>query len=110
MLYRLRRTTAALCLIVLVACTVTPSSASARRSSILNNSDSEANNETSPVMVDLILLRPLGLMTFVLSTALFVVPVLPITLVTRPTEIGKPMRLMLVVPFRYVWVDPLGSH
>ena len=111
MLYRIRRMTAAVCLLVLVAGTVIPVSASAgRNNKFLNGSDSEANNMTTPVMADLVILRPLGIAAFVLSTALFFVPVLPITLATRPGEIGKPFYHMLVEPFRFVWVDPLGSH
>ena len=108
---RIRRTTAALCLVLLVAGTMIPMSASAGRSnSILNKSDSEANNITTPVMTDIILLRPLGLVTMVISVVLFVVPVAPITLLTRPSEIGKPIETMIFAPARFVWMDPLGSH
>lgn len=65
---------------------------------------------TSPIMVDLLLLRPVGLITMVVSTIFFVVPVAPITFLTRPGEIGKPFDIMVAEPARFVWVHPLGSH
>ena len=104
--------TAAFCLVLLVAGTMLPLSASAGRqaNSILNNSESEANNMTTPVMADLIILRPIGLAAMAISAILFMVPIAPITLLTRPSEIGKPFKTMIIEPARYVWVDPLGTH
>jgi hypothetical protein len=114
MLNSLRRTTAAVCLVALVAGTTIPLSASAERershSSILNSSDSEANNMTTPVMVDVLILRPIGLGAMALAAVLFVVPVVPLTLLTRPSEMGRPWRRMIIAPARFVWADPLGSH
>jgi hypothetical protein len=46
-------------------------------------------------MVDLLLLRPIGLVSLTFSTVLFIVPVLPLTLLTRPTEIKKPFNEMI---------------
>ena len=109
MLNRIRQTTAAFCLVALVAGVTLPLSASAN-DSFINSSGSEANNTTSPVMLDLLLLRPVGLVSLAVSTVLFVVPVLPLTMITRPTEIGKPFESMVLEPARFVWKDPLGSH
>jgi hypothetical protein len=109
MLNRIRQTTAAFCLVVLVAGVTLPLSASAD-DSFINSSGSEASNTTSPVMLDLLLLRPVGLVSMAVSTALFVVPVFPLTLITRPTEIGKPFESMVLEPARFVWSDPLGTH
>lgn len=103
--------TAVACLVFLVAGTTIPLSASARDAkSILNSSDSEANNMTSPIMTDILILRPIALAALVFSVALFIVPIAPITLLTRPSEIGKPVETLIYGPARYIWVDPLGSH
>ena len=109
MLNRIRRTTAAFCLVALVTGVTFPLSASAN-DSFINSSGSEAKKTTSPVMLDLLLLRPIGLVTLVVSTVLFVDIVLPLTLITRPAEIGKPFESMVLGPARFVWKDPLGSH
>ena len=112
MLNQFRRFTAAICITALLAGVVVPSSATAMNegSSFINSTDSEANNMTSPIMLDLVLLRPVGLATMAVSTVLFVVPVLPLTLITRPTEIKKPFEAMVMKPARFVWSDPLGTH
>jgi hypothetical protein len=109
MLNRIRQTTAAFGLVALVAGVTLPLSASAK-DSFINSSGSEANKTTSPVMLDLLLLRPVGLVSLAVSTVFFVVPVLPLTLITRPAEIGKPFESMVLEPARFVWMDPLGSH
>jgi hypothetical protein len=109
MLNRIRRLTAAICLVALVAGSTLPSVASAKES-FINSSDAEANNMTSPIMVDLLILRPLGLVTMCVSTIFFVFPVIPITLLTRPSEIAKPWDIMVAEPARFVWMHPLGSH
>ncbi|MEM9174860.1 MAG: hypothetical protein AAGC67_06470 [Myxococcota bacterium] len=62
----------------------------------------------SPV-VDVLLLRPAGFMSLVVGSGLFLVTA-PIVLVTRPHEIGKPFKQLVVRPAKYVWVDPLGGH
>ena len=109
MLNRIRRITAAVSLVALIVGVTVPLSASAG-DSFINSSASEANNMTSPVMVDLLVLRPVGLVTLVVSTVIFVVPIAPLTLITRPTEINKPFKSMVVEPARFVWSDPLGTH
>ena len=62
----------------------------------------------SPV-VDVILLRPAGFVSLVVGSGLFLVTA-PIVLVTRPHEIDKPFKQLVVRPAKYVWVDPLGGH
>jgi len=112
MLNSLRRMTAAVCLVTLVMGTLIPLSASAERgtNSILNSTDSEANNMTTPVIADVLILRPLGLAGMAIGSVLFIVPVAPLTLLTRPSDIGKPWNRMVLSPARFVWADPLGSH
>ena len=62
----------------------------------------------SPV-VDVMLLRPAGFVSLIVGSGLFLVTA-PIVLVTRPHEIDKPFKQLVVRPAKYVWVDPLGGH
>lgn len=59
--------------------------------------------------VDVLILRPLGLLATITGTALFVASA-PFVLITRPTQIGVPFNYLVVRPARYTWVDPLGEH
>jgi hypothetical protein len=43
-----------------------------------------------------------GICLFVVTT--------PITLITRPHEIGTPFKELVVRPAKYVWADPIGQH
>ena len=108
MLFRTRRVFAALCALLMIAGVTLPAAADTQ--SYINSSGNMIDDSTSPPMVDLFLLRPLGLVTFLVGTALFIVPALPLTVITRPTDIGAPFEALVLRPARYVWVDPLGSH
>lgn len=66
-------------------------------------------NATSHPAVDILLLRPLGLVALASGVSLFV-PAGAITLLTRPTEIDEPYEWLVAGPARYVWVDPIGGH
>lgn len=70
-------------------------------------SQGDAANAT-PV-VDVMLLRPAGFVSLVVGTGIFVA-ISPIVLVTRPHEIGKPFKSLVVRPAKYLWADPLGGH
>jgi len=63
-----------------------------------------------PVVFDVLFLRPVGLMMTVLGTMVYAFPVAPLTAMTRPTDLGKPFKLLVAVPGRYTFVDPLGQH
>ena len=65
---------------------------------------------SSPVTFDLLFLRPVGLVSLVTGTALFIAPVMPLTLISRPGDIGKPAKVLVARPARYVFADPLGQH
>jgi len=67
----------------------------------------DASN-SSPV-VDALVLRPAGFLSLAVGTGLFVLSV-PFVLVTRPHEIGKPFKQLVVRPAKYLWADPLGGH
>lgn len=75
--------------------------------SATNVAQGDAAN-ASPV-VDAMLLRPAGFVSLVIGSGLFLVTA-PIVLVTRPHEIGKPFKQLVVRPAKYIWVDPLGGH
>jgi hypothetical protein len=65
--------------------------------------------EKAPPMVDLFIMRPLGLVMLGVSAALWV-PAQTLTMVIRPTDYKKPIDAMLVKPAKFVFVDPLGEH
>ncbi len=64
---------------------------------------------TTPVLLDMMVLRPLGLMLTTVGTVFFVATS-PILLVTRPTDIAKPFKELVARPFKYTFVDALGEH
>lgn len=65
---------------------------------------------TCPVGLDVFVLRPVGLVGMFTGFALFLAPVVPLTIVSRPNEMGRPFQAMVVNPARYVFADPLGQH
>lgn len=99
-----RRYVAAVCAALLLLAGAAPSGSAADLHADL------AEEATSPPMFDLLILRPVGIIGAGISTLLFLVPVVPLTLLTRPSEIGKPFDKMVVQPVRYVIADPIGKH
>ncbi len=63
----------------------------------------------APAVVDVMLLRPVGFISLVVGSAIFLA-ISPIILVTRPHEIGTPFDDLVARPARYLWRDPLGGH
>jgi hypothetical protein len=63
-----------------------------------------------PVIFDIAVMRPIGLLTCVVGAAFYLVPVAPIVALTRPTEIAKPLGPLVGVPLRFTFKDPLGHH
>ncbi len=63
----------------------------------------------TPKAFDLVIMRPLGVGVTALGTLSMIV-ILPLTLVTRPTEMNVPIDTFVKRPFRYTFLDPLGSH
>jgi hypothetical protein len=72
----------------------------------------EISNEPSsvPMIFDVAIMRPIGLVTCVLGAAFYLVPVAPIMALTRPTEIGKPLGPLVGAPLRFTFKDPIGHH
>ena len=69
----------------------------------------EATKKETPIVLDALILRPVGLVLTAVGTALFV-PAAAVVGVTRPTDIGKPFQNLVANPFRYTFMDPLGQH
>ena len=65
---------------------------------------------TVPMAFDVLLMRPVGLLMTGLGTVVYLVPVAPIMLVTRPTEIFKPIDYLIGAPARFTFKDPIGHH
>ena len=63
-----------------------------------------------PIVLDLLLLRPLGLAMTAVGLVVYAFPVAPITAITRPTELGKPLGPLVAAPARFTFSDPLGQH
>ena len=102
---RLTRLTAAS--LTAIAILFTQAAPAAAQTSALANADREAS---VPLLIDALVLRPMGLVLTVAGAAVFAVPVAPVMAVTRPTDLGKPFRKLVVEPARYTFIDPLGLH
>jgi hypothetical protein len=101
MLRHLRTLFAALAVVGMLAAPVTSAFAA-------SNVELNENEKASP-MVDLFLMRPLGLAMLGVSAVLWV-PAQALTMVVRPQDRQKPIDYMLKKPARFVFVDPLGEH
>ena len=66
-------------------------------------------SSNAPPMMDVLVLRPVGLIGLGLSAILWV-PAELMTLAINPTEWKLPVDHMLTKPARYVFVDPIGAH
>ena len=95
-----RRFLAAFALVALIA---TP--AAAVTSVRADDLDAEAVHP----MVDVLVLRPVGLIGLAMSAVLWV-PAQIITVCVNPTEWKLPVDHLLAKPARFVFVDPIGSH
>jgi hypothetical protein len=76
---------------------------------VTNERVDEVDAEFADPMVDVLVLRPVGLVGLVLSSALWV-PAELMTLCVNPTEWQLPVDHLLTPPARFVFVDPIGSH
>ncbi len=99
MSFELRRTLAALIALLMLGSAVSTTAMAGSQEEVAN----------APVVFDVLVMRPVGFVTLVLGTGLFLVST-PLILVTRPQEIGKPFDHLVAGPARFLWVDPLGGH
>jgi len=66
-------------------------------------------SQNASPMLDLFVMRPLGLAMLAVSAALWV-PAQALTMIIRPKDYQKPIDYMLKKPATFVFVDPLGEH
>jgi hypothetical protein len=95
-----RRFLAAFALVALVA---------APASAVTEVKTDQVDSAFAPPMMDVLVLRPVGLIGLGLSAILWV-PAQVMTLAINPTEWRMPIHHLLAKPARYVFVDPIGSH
>jgi len=58
---------------------------------------------------DLLVMRPLGLVALGVGAVLWV-PAAAMAAAVQPSEIKKPTEALVMKPYRYVFVDSIGSH
>jgi len=68
------------------------------------------NRGHTNLVADALILRPLGLVTIGIGSALWAVGVAPFVAITRPTQLGESMDYLIMRPVRYTFADPLGHH
>jgi hypothetical protein len=102
MVRSLRTFTAVLVLAATLVAPVGPAGATAI-------SGGQVEDHTVPVVLDALILRPLGLVATAAGSVLFLVAA-PIVAITRPTDIRKPFNTLVMLPARFTFVDPLGHH
>jgi hypothetical protein len=93
----------------LTVLTLVATSAPAMAEESVSETDRYDSRGNAPPMMDVLVLRPLGLFALGVGAGLFAV-ISPVMLVTRPQELGKPFEALVAGPARYVWSDPIGSH
>ena len=98
---RLRRILALMAAILMITTTFA-STASA-------DSVAQGDAANASPAVDAIVLRLTGMMSLVVGTGLFLIET-PFVLVTRPHEIDRPFKQLILGPAKYIWADPIGSH
>ena len=101
MLRHLRILFAALAIVGMLAVPATSAFASTNVETI--------ENEKAHPIVDLLLMRPLGLVGLAVSAVVWV-PAELATMAIRWPDRHKPVEYMLAGPARFVFVDPLGEH
>jgi hypothetical protein len=66
--------------------------------------------EQVPAVIDVLFLRPIGLLMTATGVAVYIFPVAPITMLVRPLDIAKPLGPLVVAPGRFTFGDPIGYH
>jgi len=100
MLHRLRPFAAVLATAGLLLASTQPASAGRLE---------EIDQQSVPPMVDLAVLRPLGLAVTAMGAVAFV-PAGAATALFAPTEMDNSFDFLVRRPFDYTFRDPLGSH
>jgi hypothetical protein len=77
-------------------------------SSYISGNNSTADSEI-PVVLDAFFMRPLGVVVTALGFAAWTLNA-PIAAATRPTDLHKTFKSLVINPARFTFVDPLGHH
>ena len=105
MRHRFRGIVSAMLTLALILCLASPAAATSALGRDIADGESAV-----PIVFDAVVLRPLGLMMTLLGTMVYAFPVAPLTALTRPSDLAKPFKLLVVTPLRYTFMDPLGHH
>jgi hypothetical protein len=76
---------------------------------VTNERVDKVDAEFAHPMVDVLVMRPVGLIGLGLSSIIWV-PAQVITMVVNPTEWYLPIHHLLAKPAKFVFSDPIGSH
>jgi hypothetical protein len=68
------------------------------------------NRGKTNLVVDAMILRPVGLVMVGLGSVIWAVGVAPFVAITRPTDLDESMDHLIMRPVRYTFQDPLGHH
>ena len=102
MLCRVRAFFVALTVGALLLGNAAPAAASA-------SADAFTREHEVPILIDAMLMRPMGLLMTGVGLVLSPLP-MAIVALTRPKDIYKPFAELVVRPARFTFVDPLGQH
>lgn len=69
----------------------------------------EIEHQPASVGMDMVILRPMGLLATGVG-AVLAVPATLVCLITVPTQVHKPFDFLVMRPARYTFADPIGSH
>ncbi len=83
--------------------------AAAPAAAVTNEQVDKVDSEFAHPMVDVLVMRPVGLIGLMLSGMIWV-PAEAMTLMVNPTQWKLPVDHLLTKPARFVFVDPIGSH
>ena len=75
----------------------------------IGRDDGGVPGQVHPI-VDIIVLRPLGLLMTAGGLVLYAFPVLPLVAITRPSDMFKPLGPLVAAPAKYTFSDPIGYH
>ena len=102
MLCRVRALFVALTVCALLLGNAVPAAASA-------SADDFTRVHEVPILLDAILMRPVGLLMTGVGLVLAPIP-MAFVAITRPKDVFKPFAELVVRPARFTFVDPLGQH
>lgn len=71
--------------------------------------DDAAADTSVPVILDALTMRPLGFAAMCVGFVWWTLNT-PIMAITRPTDMHKSFKSMVILPARYTFVDPIGYH